>query len=142
MNLRPFRNNLVQNDRIVDTVTKKQGKVARTPKNDKNRMTCVQYDGQSAQRYVDVMQLRLMPDGRTPEEVPPIDGEPPALEEPSTKAAPPRPWPSPPASSDPVENIEAELKLIEIRMSEINEEFRTLDGRKAKYRKALEALRS
>lgn len=143
MHPRPFRNNLVQNDRILDTISNKQGKVARTPKNDKNRMTCVQYDGQSAQRYVDVMQLRIIVDGRTPDDGPPIDGEPPALEEKTPRAAA-----TAAAGYDPGPGVdmagalEHEIKALDERMGELNREFKILDAQKQKFQKALDILRA
>ncbi len=138
---RPFRNNLVQNDRVFDTVSTRQGKVSRTPKNDQNRMTCILFDGTQSEKYVDVMQLRLIVDGRTPEDVPPIDGEPPADGQPRPARTPAAPRFAG-ASDDPALNLEAEIKLIDVRQAEITAEFKGLTARKEKFTKALEVLRS
>lgn len=81
-----FRNNLQKNDRVFDTVSNRQGKVAWTPRDSGSRRTALVYDGQTAPQYRDVMQLRLITNGRTPEDVPPVDGTPPALEPEHTAA--------------------------------------------------------
>lgn len=74
--MRPFYNNLVREDRVFDTATNRHGKVCRTPQSSSQRMTPVILDGTNSVRYIDVMQLRLVADGRTPEDDPPVDGEP------------------------------------------------------------------
>lgn len=82
-----FSNNLQQNDRVLDTVSGRQGKVARTPRSPEQRRTSIVFDGNSAAQYLDVMQLRLIVNGKTPEEGPPVDGTPPEDEKPVPTAA-------------------------------------------------------
>lgn len=120
---RPFCNNLKENDRIFDTVTKRQGKVARTPKNERNRRTCIMLDGEKAQRYVDVMQLRFMVDGK-PEDVAPVDGVPSedAAPKPRSNAAvstAPKFDSALAAMTDEVERNNVELASIEKRFREL-----------------------
>lgn len=80
----PYQNNLALNDRVFDTESKRQGKVARMPR-ETSRSVSVLFDGTTNPRYLDIMQLRLMPDGRTPEDVPPCDGVPADVAEPRTE---------------------------------------------------------
>ncbi len=76
-----FTNNLILNDRVLDTVSGKQGKVKKTPRSPSQRRTSIVFDGQQTPRYLDVMQLRLLIGGQ-PERVAPVEGEPPPLREP------------------------------------------------------------
>lgn len=86
-----YRNNLQKNDRVFDTVSKRQAKVDKDPR-ETSRMVSIVYDGIHTPKYVDIRQLRLMPDGRTPETVPPCDGDP---DEPEEKQPTVRPTATP-----------------------------------------------
>lgn len=70
-----YRNNLVKNDRVFHVPTKRQAKVDKDPR-ETSRQVSIIFDGINTPRYVDIRELRLMPDGRTPEDVPPCDGDP------------------------------------------------------------------
>lgn len=71
-----FTNNLTQNDRVLDTVTKRQGKVARTPR-EGSRTVVILFDGKERAKSCDVMTLRFLVNGK-PEDFAPVEGEPPA----------------------------------------------------------------
>lgn len=88
---RPFANNLRKGDRVYDTLSERQGKVERTPQNEKQRKTPITLDGTSSVRYLDVMQLRFInPQTKQPEDEAPVDGVPPEEPEKSVPA-PPKP---------------------------------------------------
>lgn len=132
-----FRNNLEKNDRVFDTVSRRQGKVARTPRDERARMVSITFDGTSTPRYVDVMQLRLMPDGRTPEEAPPVDGTPPS-EETGTDPGPAlaRAAPEP----DALGALRTELHQNNEEMTEMNARFKLLRERNERIERAISAL--
>jgi hypothetical protein len=70
-----YRNNLQKNDRVFHVPTKRQAKVDKDPR-ETSRMVSIVFDGIHTPKYVDIREVRLMPDGRTPENVPPCDGDP------------------------------------------------------------------
>lgn len=76
---RPFCNNLKKGDRVLVAGTDKRvGTVARNPGESK-RLTHVLFTGYERAKGIDVMDLRFIPPGSdAAEDVPPIDGEPPA----------------------------------------------------------------
>ena len=127
----PFHNNLEKNDRVFDTESKRQAKVARTPRG-KARLTAITYDGTTTPRYVDVMQLRLMPDGRTPEDCPPIEGTPPEKfdgADPDSGSEP-----------DALTSLRAELAKNNAEMSGMNARFKTLREQNDRIEKAIAIL--
>ncbi len=130
----PFRNNLEKNDRVFDTESKRQGKVARTPRDEQARMVAVVFDGTTTARYVDVMQLRLMPDGRTPEEFPPVNGSPPTIEETEHKSSD---SPEPP---DALAALRDELGRNNHEMTGMNARFKLLREKNDRIERAIAAL--
>ncbi len=137
MSPRPFRNNLQKNDRVFDTESRRQGKVYRTPRDEQSRMTSIVFDGTHSPRYVDVMQLRFMPDGRTPEDVAPIDGEPPAVGKAVVSSAP---APRAPSGSDPKDILVAEREKAVAEMAEITATYKGLQKKVERLNVAIEAL--
>ncbi len=134
----PFSNNLKKDDRVFDTGSKRQGRVPRDPQSEKQRMTPVIFDGRTSVQYVDVMQLRLVVDGRQIEDNPPIDGIPPELH--SRTAAP--------AAAAPAKEPDAVTMLREVKgkiaaeISAIEKRFKELKAEEERIDKALAALTS
>lgn len=131
---RPFSNNLDLNNRVLHVPSGKQGKVAVQPR-DRTRMTKIIFDGRSSGQYVDVMDLRLILDGKVAEDVPPVDGEPPEKPGPNTRA----PAPAGPQGSA--------LELLRIKrgqnahaMQALEQQFREIKAENEKIDKAIAAL--
>lgn len=76
----PFCNNLKKDDPVLDTVSNRPARVARTPQSDQQRMVALTFQGTNSSRYIDVMQLRLIVNGK-PEPDAPVDGTPPPFNE-------------------------------------------------------------
>jgi hypothetical protein len=131
----PFKNCLEKDDRVIHAETKRPGTVAFTPK---GRQTAVTWQGTVSAVYCDVMSLRLIPpNGKgVPEENPPIEGEPPALETATRRT----PKPAAPAGSDALELAKAERAQITARMEAMNAEFKTLKARGEKLDQAIAIL--
>lgn len=129
----PFCNNLKKDDAVFDVETKRPGKIANNPR-ETSRFVSVLLQGTTTPRSIDVMRLRLVVDGK-PEDVPPIDGEPPTLhphDDPRPKAAVGIPH--------ALSAVRDEREKIKARMAVIEAEFRTLratDDRLAAAEKAL-----
>lgn len=70
----PFCNNLRKGDEVEHAVSKRRGVVDSNPRETSAQVQIV-YDGTHSCRYVPIMDLRLLVDGK-PEEVPPCDGLP------------------------------------------------------------------
>lgn len=136
----PFNNNLEKNDRVYDTVSKRQGKVARDIRDPSSRRVCILLDGDASAsaKYVDVMQLRLMPDGRTPEQDAPVDGVPP-VEEPKRAAVQPRAHSEEP---DALSALRSELERNNTEMNGMNARFKFLKEKNEKLVLAISALTS
>lgn len=128
----PFRNNLQKNDRVLDTVSGRQGKVKWNPR-EHGRRTAIQIDGTATPRYLDVMTLRLIANGHTPEESAPVEGEPPAIE-------PERSEPQTPCGKGALEMLRNELGQNERRMKDAEQTFRTLKKENARIERAILAL--
>lgn len=128
-----FCNNLDKDNRVFDTVSGRQGKVARQPQSDKQRMTPIIYDGTNSVVYRDVMQLRLVLNGRTPEDDPPVDF--PELAPPlGPKAPPPQAIQLSPTAAaaqllrDEKERNNAEIETIEKRFKVLKASNEKLDA--------------
>lgn len=134
---RPFANNLRCLDRVMDIVSKRHGKVAIQPR-ESTRMTKVIFDGRSSGQYVDVMNLRLVLDGKVAEDVPPIDGEPPGL--PAKVFAGSR-TPAP-SSSSALDLLKAKREQNAHAMTALNGQFSELKAENEKIDRAIAALSS
>lgn len=133
---RPFSNNLDKNDRVLDVVSNRQGKVNVQPR-EATRMTKVLFDGKSSAVYVDVMNLRLVLNGKAAEDVPPIDGEPPPL--PSAKVAGPAAA-APLGQGDPLELLRAQHAGNESEKLVITARFKELTTANERLDRAITAL--
>lgn len=128
--MKPFRNNLEKDDAVFDTVSKRPGAVMARPFRSR-RATLVRLQGSKDEDHLDVMQLRLLVNGKT-EEVAPIDGEPPSLDQPAkTPKA---------ASGDPVALLKAEKASNKVKMDSMTAEFKVLRLREERIDKAIAAL--
>lgn len=130
----PFCNNLKKDDPVFDVETKRPGKIANNPR-ETSRFVSVLLQGTTTPRSIDVMRLRLVVDGK-PEDVPPIEGEPPAIHPHDDRPAPSTGLGVPTALSA----IREDRAKIKERMAIIEAEFRTLratDDRLATAEKAL-----
>lgn len=143
---RPFANNLDKNNRVLDVITNRQGKVAIQPR-ESTRMTKVIFDGRSSGQYVDVMNLRLILDGRQAEDVPPIDGDPPPL--PEGNDGPRRAFSARTAGVAPalqgfdaVAILKTQRADNETEKSKITERFKALAAENERLDKAITALTS
>lgn len=132
-----FSNNLQKNDRVLDTVSGRQGKVKWTPRAPAQRRTAILIDGRSVHQYLDVMQLRLIVDGKTPEETPPVDGTPP--EEPMRRPAGAA-GPTDAVTASALETLRVERARNANEMSEIEQRFRTLKAANEKLDRAIAVL--
>lgn len=133
---RPFSNNLDKDNRVLDVVSNRQGKVSVQPR-ESTRMTKVLFDGKSSAVYVDVMNLRLVLNGKAAEDVPPIDGEPPPL--PSAKVAGPAAAP-PIGQGDPLELLRAQHAGNEHEKLVITARFKELTTANERLDRAITAL--
>lgn len=70
----PYCNNLRKDDVVEVASTLRRGVVATGPR-EQSRTVAVLLHGTNTPRYLDVLDLRLVVDGKS-EEVPPIDGDP------------------------------------------------------------------
>jgi hypothetical protein len=139
MTPRPFRNNLVKGDRVWDTILERQATVWRTPRDEGSRKTRVLYDGTSTPRYADVMQLRFIPPGTgEPEEVAPVDGEPPAESGPqeSGKCNPGA------AGKGAIDAITEEFNRNKERLARLETEMSQLRARQERLNNAMRALQA
>lgn len=132
----PFRNNLEQNDRVFDTVSKRQGKVKWTPRSESQRRTSVVFDGQQAPQYLDVMQLRLITDGHTPESVPPVDGDPPA----ETPVRPERRTAAVATGPTVLDTLRAQRDQNVTEMTALEKRFRGIKAENERIEKAIAVL--
>jgi hypothetical protein len=134
-----FRNNLRKGDRVVHADTKRPGSVAFTPK---GRQTAVTWQGTKVPSYCDVMTLRLVLDDKgTLDDVPPVDGEPPALEGTAAKRGHAGSIPKAPAApASALDALKAERDGIAARMRALEDEFRGLKQRREKLDQAITVL--
>lgn len=132
--LLPFCNNLKKGDPVLDTQSNRPAKVARTLASDQQRSVCVRFQGTITDRYVDVMRLRLIVNGQ-PEELPPIDGEPPSL-----KREAPSPWPDPKPDADPLAMLKAKKTAHADEIAEMEARCRVIRAEDERLDKAIAAL--
>jgi hypothetical protein len=128
---RPFCNNLKKNDRVLDTVSERQGKVARKLRSDGHRLTPVILDGTKTARYLDVAQLRFMVGG-TPEDVAPFDGDLPPIREEAQVARP--------EFKDSVAALVAERDANAEEMKGIEKRFKELRAKNDRLERAIAVL--
>lgn len=134
-----FHNNLEKNDRVLHVPTGRQAKVARSPRSpETQRMTSIIFDGKHDVQYVDVMDLRLIPDGRTPEEHAPIDGTPPEGNAREFKARKAPVSAAAPASG--LDALQSERHALQVEMRELEEKFRAKKARLTLVEKAIDVL--
>lgn len=133
---RPFSNNLDKNNRVIDVISNRQGKVNVQPR-ESTRMTKVLFDGKSAAVYVDVMNLRLVLDGKQAEDLPPIDGEPPPLPADRPQAAPARTLIE---GGDATAVLKAELEMNRQLMAALELQFKALRSKNDKLEQAIAIL--
>lgn len=136
MNLTPFCNNLKAGDRVMDVKSKRQAKVQRTPQDDTSRMTCIIYEGTTTGRYVDVMDLRLILNGRI-EEVPPIDGEAPPLNSIKSKVRVTSDFGRP---TDPLSMLKAQKQAHAEEIKTMEDRCRTIRAEDERLDRAIAAL--
>lgn len=135
MSTRPFCNNLAKNDRVFDTVSKKHGTVFRQV-NEDSRSVCVLFDGNSTSKYVDVMRLRIVLNGKVAEDVPPIDGEPPLPDGDAVAAPKPR------RASTALESLIDQRTANIAELANINLRFTALKAENEKIDRAIDILKS
>ena len=70
-----FCNHLTKGDRVLNTKLGREGTIAAKPR-ETSRYVQIQYDNRTSVGSADVMDLRIILDGRA-EDVPPVTGEPP-----------------------------------------------------------------
>lgn len=98
-----YCNNLKKGDRVMHAVKKRFATISAQPR-ETSVLVQVIWDGTKAVQSAPVMDLRLIVDGR-PEDVPPVDGEPPGFK---PKALLPRPRP-PFVAPAPIEDNDVEV---------------------------------
>lgn len=141
----PFKNNLVMPNQVFDIVTRRRGIVATTPR-EGNRRTAVIFDGTSTPKYVDVMELRFIPPnaGGAPEDVPPIDGDPPPLPETHrarkvSEPKEPRKW-SGSSTSTPVQQLAERRVEIKTEIENMTKRATDLRSEDERLEKAIAVL--
>jgi len=125
-----FRNNLQKDDRVLHAETKRPGTVRYTPE-EGSRTVGIVWQGTKAPQYVDVMKLRLVVDGK-PEDVPPVDGEPPAMGAAAVAKTP--------APSSALDALKAERETVTSEMKSHEDAFRVLKQRRERLDAAITAL--
>ena len=127
----PFCNNLKKGDPVLDTITNRPAKVARTPQSEQQRMVALIYQGTTSPRYADVMQLRLIVEGKAEAE-PPVTGEPPPV---APKEIHSSGQVYRPTSTDPLEMLRerrasniAEIDAMTKRATELRHEVNRIDN--------------
>jgi hypothetical protein len=121
-----YANNLRKNDPVIDANTKRPGKVAADVR-ETSRTVLVQFQGESSPRRTDVMDLRLVVDGR-PEEIPPINGVPP----PRAGAARSR--------NDALESLKADRAAVDAEMRIIEGQFKDRRERRDRLDQAIKIM--
>lgn len=133
MNL-PFSNNLVRDDVVMHAQTKRVGKVSSTP-TEGSRLTGVIWQGTKSPQYTDVMLLRLVING-TPEDVAPVDGEPPELlpDQPARGRRDPAPEPGALAV------LKRDREAVDTEMKSLEARFKTLKSNRERIDAAISIL--
>lgn len=128
----PYCNNLRAGDVVLNIETKRNGTVAKDPRDDA-RTVLVKLDGTNSAIRFHVLKLRLIVDGK-PEECPPISGDPgePDPEQPKISRS----------SDDPIPVLKATRDGIAKHMEAIEGEFKGLKERRDRLDKAIAALES
>ena len=130
----PYRNLLRLNDRVYDTATKRQGKVANNPR-ETSVTVAVQYDGNNSPTALHISRLRAMPDGKTPEDVAPHDGEIPLRDTPVTfKTKAPAP------EINALDILRTSRQRNTDEMATLEKRFKTLKADNEKLDRAIEVL--
>lgn len=124
MSTLPFCNNLKRGDRVLHAESKRVGTVAVDP-GESSRDVAVTWQGNERYRFCDVMVLRLVTGGK-PEEVAPVDGEPPA------------PKTGKPARAATVE--QSAISVLKKERDEIDAEMKRLDARFKELREKRDRL--
>lgn len=130
-----YRNNLVKGDRVIHAATHRPGTVETQPR-ESSRMVAVLWQGTVAAQYTDVVKLRLIVNGK-PEDVPPCDGTPPdAVSRPAATCKPDTP------DVAAVDVLKKERDSVEVRMRDLESQFKTLKTRREKLDQAIAVLSS
>lgn len=134
-----FCNNLRKGDAVLDVESNRPAKVARQPA-ETGRMVCVCYQGTASDRYVDVMRLRLVVNGKA-EDVPPVDAPekaPPLSDhQRPTRAAAPS---APAAPTDALTILRARKQAITDEITGMENRCRELRAEEKKVDTAITAL--
>lgn len=139
---RPFRNNLVQGDRVLYVPTNRYCHVAWSPRKPDQRMTAVVFDGTKAPQYFDVMLLRLDPDGDgKPEDEAPVDGTPPAANlESIASVIPPHPLPPKLPDIPGLAELRRTRDSLDVQIRAMEADHLRLRGHRDKLSAAIEIL--
>ena len=127
-----YRNNLKKGDPVIAKDTRRPGEIAADVRHN-SRTVMVKFQGVPTPQRVDVLQLRLVVDGK-PEDCPPIDGQPPErLQKPARSTAES-------TGGDAVNVLKASRDQLNQELEEMSARFKALRERRDKISQAIDIL--